>query len=80
MVYGIIHTSPQWGPIKNPITPTPELLSILIVSFHLRLMYSICSYPFKLKLCVISVIYAACIAPEILDKISIVLLIKGGIL
>jgi len=40
-------------------------------------MYSIWSYHFKLKLCVISVIYAACRASQVLGIISVVLFIKG---
>jgi len=41
-------------------------------------MYSKWSYPFKLKLCVISVIYAACRAPEVLGIISVLALFMKG--
>jgi len=69
--------SPQWDPVKNPVTPTRVHFNFILSStpnvFHMVLS-------FQAKTCVISVIYAACRAPEVLGIISIVLIHQGDVL
>jgi hypothetical protein len=66
------------GPCKESHNSHPSCYTFLILSFYLRLIYFIRSYPFKLKLRVISAMYAASLTPEVLGIIG-VLFNKGSI-
>lgn len=60
MVYGIIHMSPQWDPVKNPITPTRVIIHFNIILssspnvFHMALSFqakTLCNFCHLCSLC-----------------------------